>query len=415
MNNTDGKKIAIITLGCDKNRCDSEQLAGTLKTQGFILVASDKDADIIIVNTCAFIGKARSETLQVINSELKYKTRAASRGKIIKVIVTGCITAKHKALIPAEVDEIWALPDFADSYKLLSTPQSYAYIKIAEGCDNWCSYCTIPAIRGGYKSRPKKDILAEVSRFAALGVPEFILVAQDLTKYESGGANLAGLIREISGIPGVERIRLHYMYPDGVTDELIHEIAVNPKVCKYIDMPLQHVSTRILSLMNRHGGANEYMALINKLRSIVPTITIRSTFMVGFPTETAEDFRELCDFLTSVKLDYVGFFAYSREPFTRAYSMVQIAEKTKSIRLRTAERVQNAVLMQKNRELVGATLKVVCDSYDDVLGCSVTRSEYQSPEVDPYIAIYKCLSVGKFYRIKVTGFKDENLTGETVK
>ena len=408
------KKVALTTLGCDKNTCDSECLAGALKAQGYTFVADDADADIIIVNTCAFIKSARDEALRVIKSKLEFKDHA-------RIVVTGCMTVKHKNLIPDGV-EVWDIAKIplleevdakADSVvspnqKLLSTPQSYAYIKISDGCDNRCSYCTIPSIRGSYKARPESEILDEVTRFASLGVGEFILVAQDLTKYP----NLVKLIQNISKINGVQRIRLHYVYPNGITQELLDEIARNPKVCKYLDIPFQHVSPRIVSLMNRKGGAAEYLELIANVRKKIPGITIRSTFMVGFPTETDDDFAIACDFLETANLDYVGFFKYSREQGTPAYSMEQVPEKIKSARLKTIQAIQSKVLEAKHNGLVGQRIKVVCDFYDAVLGCSITRCEHLSPEVDPIIIVKARLKVGEYAEIKITGVQKENLVGE---
>lgn len=392
-------KIALTTLGCDKNTCDSESLAGALKAQGFLFVADDAEADIIIVNTCAFIKSARDEAIKVIKSKLKYNAR---------VVVTGCITVKHKDLIPngVEILEIGKL----QGQKLLSTPQSYAYIKISDGCNNHCSYCTIPSIRGSYKARPEAEILDEIARFAIIGVPEYILVAQDLTKYP----NLVGLIQNISKINGVERIRLHYVYPNGITKDLVKEIAHNPKVCKYLDIPFQHVSPRIIKLMNRKGGAEAYLEIINNLRKSIPGIIIRSTFMVGFPTEADEDFCMLCDFLEAAKLDYVGFFKYSREPETAAYLMPQVNPRTKSLRLDAVEAIQSGILEEKHANLIGQTLKVVCDYYDAVLGCSITRCEFQSPEVDPVIFVHGRLKPGEFAKTKIVGTQEKNLLGELV-
>jgi len=413
-------KVAITTLGCDKNTCDSETLAGALKARGYILVARDEDADIIIVNTCAFIKSARDEALKVIKSKLSLREALAtkqSRSIKPKIIVTGCITVKHKSLLPAGV-EVWEIgtypvtptarhpfvPKGNIGQKLLSTPGSYTYIKISDGCNNHCSYCTIPSIRGKYKARPESEILAEITHFATLGVGEFILVAQDLTKYP----NLVTLIRNISKIKGVQRIRLHYIYPSGITDALITEIKSNPKVCKYLDISFQHVSPRILELM--HRPLIDPLAIIKKLDGI----TIRSTFMVGFPTETEEDFGMLCNFLKAARLDYVGFFKFSREPETPAYSLPQTDAKTKTARLKAVQAIQSNILLQKHATLIGKVKKVVCDFADGVLGYSITRSESQSPNVDPVIIVNSVLQVGGYYDIKIAGTEKENLIGEEI-
>ena len=286
-------------------------------------------------------------------------------------------------------------------------------------------YCTIPFIRGRYRSRPTSEILAEVEHFAGLGVREFILVAQDLTKYNHDGVNLVSLVRSISKIKGVHRIRLHYVYPHGVTDELVDEIATNDRVCKYLDIPMQHVAPRLVGLMNRRGGAGEYLALVNKLRARIPDIAIRSTFMVGFPTETDAEFAELCGFIQTARLDFVGFFAYSRERGTRAYSMEQIPANIRRERLRAIERLQSEILQEKNRVMLlppqrgGSNRgekpqKVICDYYDGVLGYSITRTEHQSPEVDPCVIVYGELTAGEVYTVKITGTHKQHLIGEIV-
>jgi ribosomal protein S12 methylthiotransferase len=393
------QKVCITTLGCDKNTCDSEALAGALRARGVTLVSNDKDADIIVVNTCAFIKSARTEAIRVIKSKFKYGA---------KVVVTGCITVNHRDLIPSGA-EVWEIGKFSGQ-KLLSTPGSYAYIKISDGCNNNCSYCTIPSIRGKFRARDEMDIYGEVAHFAKLGVGEFILVAQDLTKYPT----LVPLIQKISRIRGVQRIRLHYVYPNGITDELIAEVAYNDKVCKYLDIPFQHVSPRILKLMNRKGGVDEYFALVQKLRERIPGITIRSTFMVGFPTETEEDFKMLCDFLKTARLDYVGFFAYSREVGTPAYSMPQTSRKTKTARLKAIQALQNNIRNQIHESIIGKTVKVVCDFCDDVLGYSITRCEHLSPDVDPVIIVKGTMKVGEYANARITETSIIDLIGELI-
>lgn len=422
-------KLSITTLGCDKNTCDSEVLAGALRAQRYKLVARDEDADIIVVNTCAFIRSARDEAVRVIKSKLEKNANA-------KVVVTGCLT-KYPKLIPAGV-EVWPIgevgiassgalhPPRNDVRKLLSTPPSYAYIKISDGCDNRCTYCTIPSIRGSYKPRAMAEIIDEVAHFAGLGVGEFILVAQDLTKYTNTPSRsachpstqrglplakgLITLIRKISKIQGVRRIRLHYVYPSGITDELVREIVCNKKICKYLDVPFQHISPRILQLMNRKPC--DCFALVKRLQSL--GITIRSTFMVGFPTESEAEFNDLCDFLRVACLDYVGFFKYSRERGTPSFSMEQVDAKTKTARLRVLQNLQKGILAEKHQNLVGQIQKVTCDFYDSVLRYSVTRSEHQSPDVDPIIIVHKKIKVGEYVDVKIVGTLAENLIGEIV-
>ncbi len=388
------KKVCITTLGCDKNRADSEVLAGYLQRAGCQMVADDATADIIIVNTCGFINSARQESIDVITAKLAHKSHA-------QLVVCGCIVPNNRQALRdglPEVDVWWETKDYQDlaalltgktavaGNKLLSTPPSYVYIKIADGCNRRCAFCTIPFIRGKYVSRAVDDIVAEVQHFAALGVPEFILVAQDVTMYGVDiGTNLVGLLRAITAVDGVKRVRLHYCYPELLTDGLLQEIATNDRVVKYLDIPFQHCNARILKLMGRRGDAESYRRLIEKIRQMIPDVTIRATMMVGFPTETDAEFDELVQFLQAVKLDYVGFFAYSREAGTAAYDMPQVKAAVKRTRLRQVEHVQQAILDAKHRSEHGRTVRVVCDAVVD--GVARCRTAAQSPEVDPCIYI----------------------------
>lgn len=386
------KKVCITTLGCDKNRADSEVLAGYLHRAGCLLIDNDDDADIIIVNTCGFINSARQESINVITAKLPHKTHA-------QLVVCGCIVPQNlkelKAGLP-EVDVWWETKNYQDlavlltgktavaGNKLLSTPPSYVYVKIADGCNRRCAFCTIPLIRGNYVSRSIDDILMEVRHFAQLGVPEYILVAQDVTMYGIDlGTNLVNLLQAITKIDGVKRVRLHYCYPELLTDKLLHEIAVNDKVVKYLDIPFQHCNARILKLMGRRGDAETYRKLIQKIRTMIPNVTIRATMMVGFPTETDTEFEELVEFLKAMKLDYVGFFAYSREKGTAAYHMLQVKAAVKRSRLRIVERVQQAILDAKHESERGQIVHVICDAV--VNGVARCRTAAQSPEVDPCI------------------------------
>lgn len=388
------KKVCITTLGCDKNRSDSEVLAGYLQRAGCQMVTSDADADIIIVNTCGFINSARRESINCITEKLVYKPHA-------QLVVCGCIVPNNRQELLEglpEVDVWWDTKNYQDlaalltgkevvnGNKLLSTPSSYAYIKIADGCNRRCTFCTIPSIRGKYVSRAINEIVAEVQHFASLGVPEFILVAQDVTMYGVDiGCGLVDLLRAITVIDGVKRVRLHYCYPELLTDKLLQEIAANEKVVKYLDIPFQHCNARILKLMGRRGDMESYRKLISKIRTMIPDITIRATMMVGFPTETDDEFNELVEFLKAVKLDYVGFFAYSREKGTVSYSLPQVKAAVKKTRLRTVEFVQQEILDKKHEREKGKLVRVVCDAV--VNGVARCRTAAQSPEVDPCIYI----------------------------
>lgn len=410
------KKVCITTLGCDKNRADSEQLAGYLKAVGCQMVADDAEADIILVNTCGFINAARQESIDVITDKLRYLPRA-------ELVVCGCIVENNRAELAAGLPEVaiwWGTKNYhglaqllcsesateivtiAGAPKLLSTPPSYAYIKIADGCNRRCAFCTIPLIRGNYVSRPVADIVAEVRHFATLGVPEFILVAQDVTLYGVDlKTNLVQLLRAITAVDGVKRVRLHYCYPELLTDELLNEIAGNDKIVKYLDIPFQHCNPRILRLMHRHGDPVSYTALIQKIRNLMPTVTLRATMMVGFPTETDVEFAELVAFLKAVKLDYVGFFAYSREKGTAAYALPQVPAKVKRQRLRTVTAVQQQILDARQVARCGERVRVVCDAVVD--GIARCRTFGQSPDVDPCIFVTGDLVIGQEYDIVLIG------------
>ena len=388
------KKVCITTLGCDKNRADSEVLAGYLQRAGCQMVVDDAEADIIVVNTCGFINSARQESINCITEKLIHKSHA-------QLVVCGCIVPNNRNELCAglpEVDIWWETKDYQDLAKLLtgkdivngnklmSTPSSYVYVKIADGCNRCCAFCTIPSIRGKYASRTVEDIVAEVKHFAELGVPEFILVAQDVTMYGIDiGSSLVELLQAITVISGVKRVRLHYCYPELLTDKLLKEIADNDRVVKYLDIPFQHCNERILKLMGRRGNAESYRNLIKKIRDVIPGITIRATMMVGFPTETDTEFEELVAFLKDVKLDYVGFFAYSREPGTRSYEMKQVSSAVKKARLKIVEKVQQEILDAKHKGEQGQVVHVVCDAV--VNGIARCRTAAQSPEVDPCIYI----------------------------
>ena len=407
------KKVCITTLGCDKNRADSEVLAGYLQRAGCQMIDNDDDADIIIVNTCGFLSSARKESIDVITAKLAHKSHA-------QLVVCGCIVPNNREELLEglpEVDVWWETKEYQKlaelltgkpavaGNKLLSTPPSYVYIKIAEGCNRRCAFCTIPLIRGKYVSRTIDEIVAEVRHFAELGVPEYILVAQDVTMYGVDiGTNLVDLLRAITAVDGVKRVRLHYCYPELLTDKLLQEIADNDKVVKYLDIPFQHCNARILKLMGRRGDTESYRSLIQKIRRMIPGVTIRATMMVGFPTETDEEFNELVQFLQDVKLVYVGFFAYSREKGTAAYNMVQVKAAIKRNRLRMVERVQQKILDAKHASERGQLAHVICDAV--VNGVARCRTAAQSPEVDPCIYIEQTeidepFVVGREYDIRL--------------
>ncbi|MBQ7352107.1 MAG: 30S ribosomal protein S12 methylthiotransferase RimO [Clostridia bacterium] len=425
------KRIGFISLGCDKNRVDLEKMIFNLKSFGFAIENNPENAEIIIVNTCAFLESARAEAIENIIEMAEYKNSA----KLEKLIVTGCINelgySDLKESLP-EVDDfvnikdneqivnrICKLYNVNSQYhnlndRVLTTPNHYAYIKISEGCNNFCSYCLIPYIRGRYKSTPIEDIILEANYLAQKGVKELILVAQDVTKYGIdlyGKKRLVDLIRELSKIEQISWIRLMYCYPEEIDDDLIAEIANNPKVMKYMDIPLQHVSTNILKMMNRRSDYNSICTLFRKIKNQIPNIIIRTTFILGFPGETEEDINILHNFLEEFKLYNVGFFKYSREEGTRSFNFDnQVDEKEKQLRLDKLSQVQFEIMNNLNTEFIGNVFDVIIDeAYTDY---SIGRFYGQAPQIDSIIYINEKLDIGKIYKIKITNKSDYDLEGE---
>ena len=429
------KKIGFVGLGCDKNRVDLERMIGSISNNNFIISNNPDDCDVIIINTCAFIKSARDESEDAINeySELK------KQGKIEKLIVTGCYNELGKQNLKEIFPNVDAFVSIKDNFqiasviaklyneklvcnendksRLLTTPQ-FAYLKISDGCDNFCSYCKIPYIRGRYKSEPLQGLIEEVNNLANSGVTELIIVAQDVTRYGSDfkdGTTLITLLKELSKIEKIKWIRLLYCYPESMTDELIDEIANNPKICKYVDIPLQHISDNILKAMNRKNSYEKIIALIKKLRERVPNIAIRTTFILGFPNETEGDFELLKNFLKKEKLNNVGFFAYSREEGTRAYNFDnQIPEEIKEQRVQELGEVQYKVAISNNKKLVGKEFEVVVDEIID--GVAICRSEYLAPFIDSVIIVpaTEKTKTGNYYKVKVVNYIDYDLEGEFI-
>lgn len=431
------KKVALITLGCDKNRVDAEQMLYFLKNYNFTIVGNALDAEIVIVNTCAFIKDSREESIMTI-LELKNASK-----KLEKLIVTGCLPQKNfeelkKELPEADlilplkenkyivrhIEKLYGVKDdftpiFCNLNRVVSTPLNYAYLKIADGCNNFCSYCTIPFIRGRYRSERMEKLLLEAQELVNNGASEIILIAQDVTKYGYdlyGEYKLVELIKKLSEIEKLKWIRLLYCYPELINDELIEEIDNNPKVCKYIDIPFQHISDKILTKMNRKGDKQRIISITEKLRNCKNYISIRSTFIIGFPGETRKDFKEMKNFLSKYKLDNVGFFAYSKEEGTKAFYMKrQIPKLIKKIRLKDIQNLQKNVIIENNQRLVGKTLTCVCEQ--DLEGNKVLRSEYNSPVIDTLVYIKNTdkLELYKYYQVLITNTNDIDLIGEIKK
>ncbi|MDR0850385.1 MAG: 30S ribosomal protein S12 methylthiotransferase RimO [Christensenellaceae bacterium] len=427
------KTVGFVSLGCDKNRVDTESIITTLYANGFKTTGNINDAQIIIINTCAFLKSARDEALATMLEMLDYKKTSAE-----KIIVAGCLCQmddKLKEKYP-EIDAFITPKDYGDiakiiyglygkpyknsngvpDYRKITTPGHFAYLKIAEGCDNSCSYCTIPKIKGPYVSEPIESLVKTATILAEQGVKELILVAQDTTRYGLDlykKQTIAELLKKLSEINGIEWIRLHYCYPEMLTPAIINEIATNPKVVKYLDIPFQHVSTKVLKSMNRAGNEQSVKLIVEMLRSKIPEIVLRSTFIVGFPGETNEDFKLLLKFLKEYKLDAVGFFAYSNEEGTPSFEFDgQLSQKEKQKRLEAAQKIQSKIAFELNQKFIGATQKVLCDGFDQANGLYYGRNYGSSPDVDFVVYINGKCSIGDFVSVKITDATDEYLIGE---
>lgn len=427
------KKIGFISLGCDKNRVDLEKVIANFRHNGFVIAPVDQ-ANVVIINTCSFIEDARRESIESIldTSLLKYVN-------VEKIIVTGCINNMNYTDLSTSLPEVdaWVKPEnnadiipilaslydvkdiptqyTCDTDRFLSTPSHYAYLKIAEGCNNFCSYCTIPYIRGRFRSTPIEDLMIEAQKLVDGGVSELILVAQDVTKYGEdlyGKPSIVKLIQGLSTIQKLQKIRLLYCYPDLISQELIDEMAVNPKVAKYIDIPLQHVDDTVLKAMNRRTNNAQICDIINRLRQAIPDIKIRTTFIIGFPGETEESFKNLCNFVEKFKLDYVGFFKYSREEGTRAYNMPnQVPASIKSKRLKVLSSIQYDIVSEKNTALIGKTLECVVDEIQDKY--AICRPD-NCPDVDNvvFVKTNDKIGIGHTYNVVITKTKKYDLIGE---
>lgn len=439
--------IGVISLGCDKNRVDTEVMLTLLKNAGYSFTADASVAQVIIVNTCCFIRSAREESEDTIAEMISLKRN----GKCEKIIVTGCLPQYDMKSLKNEFPEADALLGINEYKNIVSvvenlynvskkvranssspsldlaldrittTPAHYAYLKIADGCNNFCAFCTIPFIRGKYRSQEIEDLVTEASNLAARGVRELILVAQDTTRYGSdlyGEIKLVKLLRELSKIQGIKWIRLLYCYPEFVSDELIKEILTNPKMCKYIDVPFQHSCNTVLKRMNRHVTETETIELAKKLTTASEFIAVRTTFMVGFPGETKKEFNHLYAFIKQYKLTNVGFFAFSREAGTEAFNMLdQIDEATKNRRLIKLVKLQKKIHRHNaKKNFVGKIIEVVCESFDDSIGLFVGRSQYQAPEIDTLVFFRADtqVKVGEFVKIKIKKVRNYDLEGEKI-
>ena len=445
-NRAEPKSVALVSLGCDKNLTDSEVMLGLLNESGYSFADDPADADIIILNTCGFIKSAADESYEKARELVRFKRTGCCK----VFIITGCLTERHKEAVRAELPEADAIvgvngyqsiaeiiggclegekiscfaggdSDIARFKRIPSTPEHYAYLKIAEGCDNFCTYCTIPSIRGRYKSRSMESLLAEAEILALNGVRELIIVAQDSTRYGEDLYNtpkLPELLRELAKITGIKWIRLLYCYPERITEELVREIAENEKLVKYIDMPIQHASGSVLERMNRPGDRASLTDTIRRLRASVPDIVLRTTLMTGFPGETEEEHRELVSFVKEVSFDKLGVFAYSPEEGTPAAGMnTQIPEKVKQKRVRELMLLQQKISTKKNKARIGRVFETVVEgTVPEDRNVCFGRTYMDCPDVDGlvFFSSKKRISPGDFVNVKITGAGEYDLTGEVV-
>lgn len=426
-------KVNIITLGCSKNMVDSEVLSGQLKAAEIDVVheSAKRDHNIVIVNTCGFIDKAKEESVNTILEQVALK----QRGRLDKVYVTGCLSQRYRDDLEQSIPEVDAwfgtmempllLKRFEADYKseligerLLATPQHYAYMKIAEGCNRTCAFCAIPLMRGAHTSRSIEDLVAEATRLAQRGVKEIMLIAQELTYYGLDlykKRMLADLLRYLSDVPGIEWIRLHYAYPHKFPMDILEVMRERPNICNYLDMPLQHAADAMLKAMRRQITRGEIEDLVQSIRETVPGICLRTTLIAGFPGETRADVEELKTFLERQRFDRVGIFTYSHEEDTPAYGLIDnVPAEEKQQRAEEIMAVQQEISLEKNEEKVGQTLKVIVDKRE--AGRYLGRTEFDSVEVDNEIIIQTSqkLEPGTFCNVKITRAYDYDLEGVLV-
>ena len=437
--------IGFISLGCAKNQVDCERMMYRVKDAGYDVSGGVEGCDVVVINTCGFIDSAKSEAIENILTMGALK----AEGRIGKILVTGCLSQRYQDQILEEMPEVdgvlgtgsyteivpaiekllqdEGVSEFGDidapeveCGRIVTTPEHYAFIKIAEGCDNRCSYCAIPSIRGKFRSRPMEDLIAEAKQLESLGIKELTVVAQDITRYGLdlyGKYSLAELLHKITEETSIPWIRLLYCYPDKITDELIAEIRDNPRILPYLDMPLQHISDRMLTAMNRHGDGKMIRQVLAKLRREIPDIVIRTTFIVGFPGENEEDFEELCAFVKEQRFDHAGVFPYSREEDTPAYDLPdQIDEQIKQDRMDHLMRLQMEINEELNREKVGRIVDVLCEDYDPVAEVHFGRSAADAPEIDGkvYFRADTRVAPGSMVKVKVRRVVDYDLYGNLV-
>ena len=438
--------VTLLSLGCAKNRVDAEILLYNLKDAGYNIVSSVSLADVVIVNTCGFIDDAKKESIDEILSVAELK----NRGLIKAIIVTGCLAERYKNEVLKEIPEVDAVigigannniadvvdkaimgvktEDFPNKLllplngkRIQTTPKYYAYLKVADGCDNRCTYCAIPLIRGKFRSRRMEDILSEAEYLAKNGVKELLIIAQDTTRYGEdiyGELKLPELLKKLCKIDGIKWIRILYCYPDRITDELIDVISKEEKVLNYIDIPLQHCNKRILKLMNRNGNKESLTNLFKKIRQKIPDVILRTTFICGFPGETDEEFNELAEFSKEIKFERMGCFMYSQEEGTPAsYMDNQVDNEVKFRRQEILMEEQMRIMEENSIKMLGKTITVLFEGYDDESNLYFGRSVADSPDIDGRVyfdILDKDVKEGEFLNIKINKFDNCDLIGEIV-
>lgn len=435
-------KIGFISLGCAKNQVNCEHMMFLLRQAGHEILSDVRGADVVIINTCGFIDSAKSEAIDNILAMANLK----AQGDVGKILVTGCLSQRYQDEILQEmpevdgilgtgsyneiasaVDEVLAgevakhmgdisapLDEFG---RILTTPEHYAYLKIAEGCSNYCAFCIIPYLRGKYRSRPMDDVLYEARTLADNGVKELIVVAQDTSLYgtdlNGGKPMLSELLRQLCQIDGIHWVRVHYMYPDEIDDELIDTIASEPKIVKYLDIPIQHINNEILKRMNRRGDGAYIEEMLHKLRARIPGAVIRTSLITGLPGEGEEEFTQLCDFLKRVKMERVGAFPFSPEEGTRAAKMEYPDSEIAQSRAEVVAEIQSRVMDEYNAGRIGRTMEVLVDEYDPDTDRYIGRTYADSPEIDGRVLFTadRPVKVGTFGQVYIDGVSDGDLTG----
>ncbi len=430
------KKVNIVTLGCSKNKVDSEFLGAKLFELGYeIEHDSDHNSDIVIVNTCGFIGDAKEESVETILSFAQLRKRK----KLSKLVVMGCLSQRYKKDLEDEIHEVDAFFGVNDldkitslfeseavqgegvlcnSTRILSTLNHYAYLKISEGCDRSCSFCAIPLIRGKHVSQTIESLVKEAGMLATMGVKELVLIAQELTFYGLdvyGKRTISQLIEKLSEIEGIEWIRIQYAYPHGFPDDLLDVMASNPKVCNYIDLPLQHISSRILASMKRNVDKQQTLDLVKKIRKRIPGVAFRTTFIVGYPGETDEEFKELYDFVKDARFDRMGVFAYSPEEGTSAFELEDtVDDDVKVQRMEQLMELQQSISLEINLKRIGSVERVLIDKLEG--DYFIGRTAYDSPEVDNEVLILaqQQLQIGSFYHVEIIDADHFDLYGTVI-